>query len=220
MVEEKTQDLASYMKSSNLPTIADKDIAPAIIEAIQDSGGSPITFIYFSGKSGIYTVGRDKESMDPEQFYIAEPASLKLGFICWKGNNVIERVEWLATHKLQAVNSESLPDHGPYNDNEGWSQSMGFGMASIDNCDEQFEFNSSSASGRNAIKDFFSELSRRIIKKEPCIPIFSFDTEKFTAQGNTNFKPKFKVALWSTRELLKKFFAGDITKDQLYKQSK
>ena len=219
MSEEK-QDLAEFMNSGQLPTIADSELAPALVEAIQESGGSQVNYIYFSGKSGSYNVGRDKEPMDPEQLYVAEPASLKRGFICWKGNTVAERVEWLAIQKHMAVRADDLPDHGPYNDNEGWQESMGFGMCSLDNNNDQYEFNSSSASGRNSIKDFFSECSRRMINNEPAIPVFTFDSEKFTAQGNTNFKPKFKIAIWTTRELVKQFFKGEIKKAQLLKGSK
>lgn len=219
-MSEKKQDLTEFMNSGQLPSIADADLAPAIVDTIQDTGGQQVNYIYFSGKSGNYNVGRDKEPMDPEQLYVNEPASLKRGFICWKGNTVAERVEWYAVQKHMAVRAEDLPDHGPYSDNEGWQESMGFGMCSLDSPTDQYEFNTGSASGRNSIKDFFSEVARRITNKEPSIPVFSFDSEKFTAQGNTNFKPKFKVVLWTTRELLKKFFAGDITKAQLLKGNK
>ena len=202
--------LMQYVQSANLPDLTDAEMASALSE-VEESPGR-VQYISFSGKKGRYAMGQNKE--EPEGHFIVEPKSFMAGWICWKGNRPVDRHEWSIYEKPSAVQEHELQDHGPYRDNEGWAPSLAIGAFSADTA-TQVKFSTNSKSGCNAVRDLINEVRTRLLSGEPSLPIIEFDSEEFTAQENTNYKPKLAVAAWASRESVGAFLEGSLPFDDL-----
>jgi len=73
----------------------------------------------------------------------------------------------------------------------------------------QYSFSTNSTSGKNAVADLFDEIAQRTIRGEPNFPLFYFTREKFQAQGEWNFKPKFDVEEWITEDEAAAMLGGE-----------
>ena len=123
--------LTKYLDADNLPSISSDEMAGALYDAADDAttgSGSNVDYLSFSGKTGLYSLGRDKEDIDPDQLYLVEPQTFVSGWVCWKDSSRVDSLEW-SVYKAaeQAVAREDLQDHGPYRAgmDEGWKQEIG-----------------------------------------------------------------------------------------------
>jgi hypothetical protein len=212
--------LTSYLDKNALPEISDEQMMAALADTTEEQrtgSGSSVTYLSFSGKTGSYALGRDRTDVTDDVLWILEPKSVIEGWICWKGGKPVDRVEWSTYNKAAAVDEVDLKDHGPYNTKtgEGWQRALGFGCISTDGAATSVQFITNSVSGRNAISDLLAELVRRMTSGSPSLPIFGFGAESFTAQGATNYKPKFLIPGWATRAEVAAFLAGEISLDEL-----
>jgi hypothetical protein len=72
-----------------------------------------------------------------------------------------------------------------------------------------------SKSGRNAVNDIIEEIKARMRAGDPSMPLIGFDAETFVAQEQKNYKPKFVVDAWVTREACSAYLNGDLNLDEL-----
>ena len=216
-----SNELTKFLSNdANLPALTDAEMAGALQEAATGvtSDTTGVQYLTFSGKTGVYGLGRDRTEMDPEDYYLLEPKSFIRGWTCWKGNKPVDRHEWSVYSQGKDVAEHELEDHGPYrpNSGEGWQPMLGFGcMDTDDNLETSVKFSSTSQSGRNAIGDMMGEIKKRMMDGEPSMPLIGFDVEEFIAQEKKNFKPVFVVEAWVTREAAAAFAAGDMDIDDL-----
>lgn len=215
-----TTSLTSYLADNALPELSDDQMIAALSETREEQRtgtGLNVQYLAFSGKTGSYALGREREHVSDDQLYILEPKSVVEGWICWKSSKPIDRVEWSVFNKRAAVAEQDLADHSPYNTKtgEGWHRALGFGCISTDGARTNVKFVTNSVSGRNAISDLLDEIVRRLSSGAPSLPVFGFSAEQFTAQGATNYKPKFVVHGWVTRDEVDAFFAGSTTLDEM-----
>jgi hypothetical protein len=197
--------LAAYAKGGNLPTIDREAMAKALAQASNEestgSGGEGVEYVSFSGKTGEITYGRDRNDLDQEELFLMEPRSAFRGWICWKDNKPVGRHQWSLYQPELAVAERDLEDKGPYmRPQDRWQSMLGFGFMSTEGEVVQYQFSTNSTSGKNAVSDLFKEISERTVRGEPNFPLFYFTREKFQAQGEWNFKPKFDVDEWITEE--------------------
>jgi len=217
---ESDKALTPFLVSDLLPDLTDEDMALALQdhedESVSLSGA--VTYLSFSGKTGSYSLGRNKDDVDPEELFLLEPKSFIEGWICWKSNKPVGRIEWsLYQRKAQAVAKDDLEDFGPYRKNmgEGWRPLLGFGVVTTDGQATPIKFTASSTSACNSISDMFKQARQRMQVSEPSMPIISFDSEPFTAQEQTNQKPVFLVESWVTRAAAAAYFDGSLELDEL-----
>ena len=215
-----TTSLTSYLADATLPELSDDQMIAALSETTDEQRtgtGLNVQYLAFSGKSGAYQLGRERDDLSDDQLFILEPKSVIEGWICWKNTKPVDRVEWSIFNKRAAVAEVDLPDHAPYNTKtgEGWHRALGFGCISTDGAKANVKFVTNSVSGRNAITDLLNEIVRRMTSGAPSIPVFGFSAEEFTAQGATNYKPKFVIQGWSERTEIEAFLGGSITLDEL-----
>jgi hypothetical protein len=215
-------DLATFIAGNSLPVLSDEALADAITKAQTASGdvvrdNTATQFLSFSGKTGVYALGKDRANMDPEKVYLIEPMSFSDGWICWKSSKPVDRMEWSFMTPDAAVYEADLPDHGPYNSGtgEGWSATRGLGCISLDDSATQIKFSTSAVSAKNAVNDLLNEIKDRSARKEAQIPVVHFEREQFEAQGNKNFKPKFAVEAWVTRSSATAYVDGDLSLEDL-----
>ena len=212
----------AFVSGNELPVLSDAALADAIEQAQQNTGESSansaaVQYLSFSGKTGIYALGKNREDIDPEALFLVEPMSFTDGWICWKASKPVDRVEWSYFDQGGSVREADLQDHGPYNSamGEGWSVLRGVGCVSLDNEATQIKFSSNSISAKNSINDLLGEIKDRSRRKDAPIPIVHFDKQQFEAQGAKNWKPNFVVEAWVTRESATAYTAGSLTLDEL-----
>ena len=217
-----TNDLMAFVSGNELPVLSDDALADAIEQAQQTTGeGNRDTtftqYLSFSGKTGLYALGKDRDDIDPEALFLVEPMTFTDGWICWKSSKPVDRVEWNYLDQGRAVAESDLQDHGPYNSamGEGWSSLLGFGCVSLDKEMTQIKFSSNSISAKNSISDLHNEIKDRARRGEAQIPVIHFDKQQFEAQGAKNWKPKFVVEAWVTRESAGAYASGGLTLDDL-----
>lgn len=206
----------SLMKSGPKGQIAvmDTQEAAAILEkelaGVSTGSQQGVVYANFSGKMGRYSVGKNKEDIDPERLFFMDFRFTIKGWNCWKGNKPVDKHRWRALDRNSAVAENELEDHGPYNDRlgEGWRPMVGFWAKDFDDADTTYEFTTDSVSGRNSVDDLMQEVIARVKVKEPCFPVFCFEREEFEAQGQTNWKPIFEVEGWLTEEQVGLVLAG------------
>lgn len=193
-----TKSLAAYVKGGDLQ-VSDQAMAEALMAAGDEAStgdGDGVEYVSFSGKSGAITYGRDREDLDEDEQFILEPRSAFMGWVCWVESKPVARHEWPVHAPEQAVPQHQLEDKGPYRrSQDGWQAQIGFGFLSEDGA-VQYKFSTNSKSGRNSVSDLLKEIGRRMAAGEPHYPLFRFTKEKFQAQGEWNWKPKFAVDEW------------------------
>ena len=215
-------NLTAFVAGNDLPAWSDEALADAIEKAQAATGAVAhdtnfTQYLSFSGKTGLYALGKDHDDVDPEALFLVEPMSFTDGWICWKSGKPVDRVEWNYIDLGRAVLESDLQDHGPYNSamGEGWSSLLGFGCVALDNEMNQIKFSSNSVSAKNSITDLHNEIKDRAARREPQIPAIHFDKQQFDAQGAKNWKPKFVVEAWVTRESAGAYASGGLTLDDL-----
>ena len=212
----------AFVSGNELPVLSDDALADAIEQAQAAKGEAPrdttfTQYLSFSGKTGVYALGKDRDDVDPEALFLVEPMAFTDGWICWKSSKPVDRVEWNYIDKGRAVAESDLQDHGPYNSamGEGWSSLLGFGCVSLDKEMTQIKFSSNSVSARNSISDLHNEIKDRSRRGEAQIPVIHLDKEQFEAQGVKNWKPKFVVEVWVTRDSVGAYASGGLTLDDM-----
>lgn len=222
MAEKQKQGgaLAVFANSGAL-SIDTKAAVAALAETAQlgSTGSADGKYLSFSGKTGRYSLGREKEDIDPETIFIVEPLATVEGWTCWKGGTAVAKHEWSVFERgMKAVAAGNLADHGPYNERagEGWVFMMGLGLIDPDDPGAPIKFTINSVSGRNV----FSDLQRQIVAQheetgELMLPLVGLGVEAFTAQGQKNFKPVIDIVGWASRDEVTAFFEGDYTIDDL-----
>lgn len=210
--------LAAYAKGGNLPSIDRDAMAQALSQASTEestgSGGDGVEYVSFSGKTGAITFGRDRDDLPQDELFLMEPRSAFRGWVCWKDNKPVARHQWSIYQPQLAIKERDLEDKGPYSrQQDGWQSMLGFGFMSEDG-EVQYSFSTNSTSGKNAVGDLFDEIAQRTIRGEPNFPLFYFTKERFQAQGEWNYKPRFDIEEWITEEEAAAMLSGEAVEDE------
>jgi len=215
-------ELTAFMKTAKLPVAA--DLADALTSTVDQAGGvsqAGMNFLGFSGKTGVYSLGKAKDDVEDDQLFLVEPAATIAGWTCWKESKPAGKHKWLSTDAFMrpelVVPESELEDHGPYRNNsgDGWKEMMGIGLVELVKMDTSIEFSSTAVSAINGLKDLIQEAADRLRSGEPELPVIWLGREKFTAQGATNWKPTFNVEVWVTRDAADSFAQGNMSEDDL-----
>jgi hypothetical protein len=220
--------LSTFMPNAKLATtVDDAKLAQALTTSINDAGGAGgagVNYLDFSGKAGVYKLGKNKTDIDEDTLFLVEPAATMAGWTCWKDGNVADdrkaKHKWMVTDALMnpeiVIQQHQLDDHGPYKkDGDGWKKMRGVALLALDKLDVSIEFCSTAISAIYGMNDLLQEASDRLLAGEPSMPIIWLGKEQFTAQGSTNWKPTFNVEIWVTRDAVAAFSEDELSEDQL-----
>jgi len=199
--------------AANLPAIDKEAAAAALQQSSQESstGTGEFDYLSFSGKRGVYSLGRDKVEPDPDAVYIVEPMAATEGWNCWKGGKPVAKHEWsLYERATKAVREADLADHGPYNERagEGWQFSLGIGLIDADT-QRSIKFSTSSVSGRNVFSDLNLRIAEVMMEGGEGLAVVQLGATTFPAHGQTNYKPVIDVLGFVSREEAQAFFDVD-----------
>lgn len=160
---------------------------------------SGISYMSFSGKKGVYSIGTAGRSPDVDEPFLVAIPLFKTGYICWKGGRPIaKRLAGLREPKIMAPDPE---EGGPFDPQrgEGWFEARSMGARSLIN-GEEVEFTINSKSGVSVIADLHKECAARIRAREAAWPIVTFSSEQFESNGYRNDKPKITPIKWLTSQ--------------------
>lgn len=213
-------ELTNYLNNAALPAVNTTDMADALSEFVEESGGagSNQDFLSFNGMYGQYMLGKDKREVDRNQLYIMDPLSLTAGWVCWKAisKRPVKEHSWFVLDRnAKKVGKDDLEDFGPYGKREGWVQARGFSAVALDASGKEVVFSVNSLSGVNTITDLSSQIRDRAVAGEDSLMVFYWDSEEFTTDKGTAHKPKYEVEAWVSRESANAFLRGEISKDDL-----
>lgn len=205
----KTGALAKWAGGANGVAIPKDKLAMAMAAASSDDhavGDPNKVFLSFSGKSGKWELGRDKENRGEDWLGIVDPANFNEGWTCWKGSKAVGKKSWLIQDRAElGVGIGALEDHGPYREGEGWKPMLGCGilmfftdMSPDDAVEAEYETNAVSA--RGALSDLSKQILAKILADDPAYyPLVELGEEEFEAHGQWNYKPTFTVLQWLTQ---------------------
>lgn len=173
-------------------------------------GGAPdgSDYLNFSGKRGVFTIGKDSREIQPDEHWIVNVTSFEEGWVCWKGGSPAS----LRMSNIYTGVPVAQPDSdelGPFDSNkgEGWFGAKAWVMKSCDE-EQQGYMRINSVSGVSAMAELIGEFSERAAAGEPCWPVIHLDKEQFESKGFKNFKPVFEVVTWLTTEDMEKIGEG------------
>ena len=195
-----------------------KSLAAKAAESAQNNprGGAPSgsDYMNFSGKRGVYTIGKENRRVDEDEIWVLDVASFEEGWICWKGGKPVStRLENIYTGvPVRAPEGSEL---GPFDTNkgEGWFQAKAFTMKNLES-EEQGYLKLNSVSGVAAMAELIGDFSARAQADEACWPVISLGIEEFEAQGFKNFKPVFIVHGWLETAQLQEIAEGTAKVDE------
>lgn len=200
----------NVVKSANLA----KALKKSADKNPRTGSGGQGTFLNFSGKRGLYSVGTEGKGADMEQLYLVNIAGFEDGWICWKGGKPVAKR--LANINEDPVDTPDMNEMGPFDtgNGEGWHMLKAFQLKGLDD-DEQFYFSNNSVSGVAEIATLIEAVVNQIENEEPAWPIIELSMEQFSAKGHKNFKPVFKVYGWVSDESLGVLFDPDSDIDEV-----
>lgn len=160
-------------------------------------------FLKYSGDTGRYTYkGTEVEHGTRLAFNVL---SAKKGWICWKDGKPVEQVMVEIMSGERIPSEESLKDHGPYKQGDGWRQQLSVVVRSLEGGD-QMDFNLSNISGRNAmgavIQEFGAKMGMFVDDNgEPKVPIVEIGAQSFSPKDASGKKwaPVLKIVDWKTQ---------------------
>lgn len=190
-----------------------KAIREDLAETGDASRGGGNLFLNFSGKKGVYSLGKKKSDMDPETPYVVAPSSMARGWVFWANNKVSKRHRWLLTEPKNRVKAEDLEDLPVSRNSDGWKAERSFIARNLED-GVQIEFSTSTVSAVNSIGDLLDEVMDHE-EDEAYLPIIGFDKTTFEAHGETNFKPVFEIMAWVSEADLVAFEAEEVDIDDL-----
>lgn len=180
-------------------------------------GGAPngSDYMNFSGKRGIYTIGKDKRRIEEDEVWIVDVTSFEEGWVCWKGGQ--SPSSRMANIYNGVPIAQPDPDElGPFDSNkgDGWYQAKAWVMKSIDH-DQQGYFKINSVSGVSAMAEVMGEFAERAAAGLAAWPVMTLDIEEFESQGFKNFKPVFNIMGWLDNAQLAALAEGTADIDEL-----
>ncbi len=165
----------------------------AFTAAASDLGKSIFPILKLA-KTGQWVSGPENTPM-PETLYAADVEGSQVGFTCFVDGNVADEI-MLPVALGRKISPDELPDHGPYQDGDGWKPSASIQLKAIET-GEQFIFKPTSHGGLSAISALLSRYGHRLDIGKGGIPIVELKVDSYEHKRYGKiYKPSFRIKLW------------------------
>ena len=215
VAKKKNQEVGNYTGGVN-PFLAAANSEGAL-------GGG---FLGFSGKTGRFTTGQDKEEVQIGTQFAVNMSEYKLGWICWVNNSKQDE------HLVAVISGElppqkhELTDYGPYGKGDGWTEQASIQFKDLEE-GKELTFNTSSKSGRRALGKLALEYGQKMKMNlddegNPMVPIVELGVGSWemadpeTGRKVTNYFPTFVVVDWMSHAELLAMSGEDIEDESDY----
>ena len=190
-------------------------------------GNEGLTYLSFSGKTGDYTYGQEKDELDHGWKGAVNMASAARGWILWIDSKV-EGEEMVKILDGNPPLKSQLEDPGPLDDeDDGWSEQFSFEVGEMES-GEKFLFKNGSKSGLRAFGNLLAQYGKAIQKGqnigdegEELHPVVEFDASEFTPKNGKKkdkaYAPKLTIVDWIGEAELEEMF-GDADNPENYEQ--
>jgi hypothetical protein len=161
------------------------------------------SFLKYSGNTGKYMFkGVEVEHGTRLAFNIL---GAKKGWVCWKDSKPVDQIMVDILGGGRIPSEESLKDHGPFKQGDGWKQQLSVVVRSLEGGD-QMDFNLSNQSGRNALGALIQEFGAKAAmfvdnNGEPKVPIVEIGAQSFQPRdaSGTKWAPTLKLVDWKSQ---------------------
>lgn len=181
--------------NENIPTAISK--ADAFAAAASDLCGSALPIIKLT-KDGNWVRGAENTPVTEIRFAV-DVDGAERGFVCFVDGKLEDKV-MVRVASGKKVSQETLPDHGPYEGNDGWKACTSIQLRSLTSGDE-FLFCPVSNGGLAAIGPILKMYKCRLQANKGGIPIIDLDVAdyKHKSYGKV-LKPVLKIVEWRNEE--------------------
>ena len=183
-----------------------------LMGATSDMGGGGETYLKHDGNSGIYSFGSSGEELDDGEEVAVDFTSLMRGYICWKDGTPAD--ETMRSYREgPPPPKHTLPDHGPYEDGDGWQEQTIIKMRLLRPGTPELTFKASGITKLNALGRLVKDFSGQVKSNFGMVPIVSLSSEEFEskakgARGAKKFAPKLKITGWESPEAVQAMIEG------------
>lgn len=165
-------------------------------------------YMKFSGNDGSYST--QDQPIEHGSVFIVDVLGFKRGWVCWKDEKLVERVQVSCWPHEPLPPQSSLTDHGPYAKRPdgkpagGWVEEFS-GLFTDPASGEVYKFNTSSRGGVRAMAGLWQEFAKKqkMFRDEhgqPKLPIVEIGANSFKVAGaGTKYAPTFRIVDWMDR---------------------
>lgn len=174
-------------------------------------GGDGKAFMKFSGNDGSYSYGADDVPLDNGTLLVMNARSYKRGWVIWVDSEVVYEV--MKPLGEDAPTKASLPDHGPYSEEDGPVEQYTIEFGTMEEPFVEMIFQANNTSKRRALaallKDFGAQYKLHP-KAFPQVEISEKEFEGKTKGGRkvTKHAPIFKIVGWISEDDLNALAEG------------
>lgn len=164
-------------------------------------GGDGKAFMKFDGNTGDFMYGADDEDLPLGSEMAVNMRSYMRGWVIWVDGEVVH--EEMTPLGTPAPTKASLPDHGPYGEDDGPVEQYVLDFKMMDEPHVEMVFQANNASKRRAIAALLKDFSNTYKAHPGEVPIVKLDEREFEAKTKggkgrkvTKHAPSFKIVDW------------------------
>ena len=180
-------------------TVVDSNALAALEQFGASGNAQGISFLRFS--KGEFVAGIEESQIEPDEEFAANIPTLSHGYICWKDGAPVDE-QMASVISGATIQESSLPDHGPYEDGDGWREQSSIEFVHMET-GERFRFATSSRGGRGALANLAREYATHLKAGAPgVVPVVAMvaDSYKHEKYGKVHV-PTFPVLRWVGADL-------------------
>ncbi len=153
----------------------------------------------FNGNTGDYTYGQEDNMLEHGDQVQVDYTSAFSGYLCWIGGKVEDRITVKVLEGKPPLEKD-LPDHGPYDKEDGWGPTCGFKI--VTETGEEISLNLNSRSGDISFRRLLGQIgagAAKNIGKLPVVELGAAEFENKKSKGK-KYAPTFEIIAWETPE--------------------
>ena len=169
--------------------------------AAAEMGGGGEDYLKFNGNTGDYTFGAAEDELEHGTKCVAHMDEIARGWICWDDGEVKDEIT-VRVIDGGPPSENTLPDHGPYDDeDDGWSSQVIILFSTNDG--DRLKFKSSSKSGKRAFGTLLNDYAKQYKNHPDELPVVEINATGFMPKDkkiSKKYAPTFRIVDWISNE--------------------